>query len=251
MSSVSVVTYATKSSGLFEELVRNPFGVPVTVLGWGTRWNGFTDKFKAMVEYLDSKRPDDVVVFLDGFDTVVNRDPVDLLDRFRSYGCDVLVSDSGNGGPVGSYITHRVFGVCDSGYTANSGMYMGYAKALGEVLRDTLARGCQDDQVNLNAVCSKHDVTVDHKKLVFHNVFMTRLGTSVDSDAIFVSFPGSLNFSRWYRAMTEYAQFFRVHCVVLCLALAAVAPRRYRVAPLALLGASVVFYVVAADTSCV
>jgi hypothetical protein len=33
--SLEIVTYANKSQGMFEELVNNEFGVPVTVLGWG------------------------------------------------------------------------------------------------------------------------------------------------------------------------------------------------------------------------
>ena len=42
---LEIVTYANKSFGMFEELVNNEFKVPVRVLGWGSKWNGFTDKF--------------------------------------------------------------------------------------------------------------------------------------------------------------------------------------------------------------
>ena len=47
--SVEVVTYANKSSGMFEELVNNEHGVKVKVLGMGNKWNGFLDKFKGLL----------------------------------------------------------------------------------------------------------------------------------------------------------------------------------------------------------
>jgi hypothetical protein len=59
---------------MFEELVNNEFGVPIKVLGWGTKWNGFSDKSKGLVEHLKTKNDDDdIVVFVDGFDSKVNR----------------------------------------------------------------------------------------------------------------------------------------------------------------------------------
>ena len=33
--SLEIVTYANKSQGMFEELVKNDFDVPIKVLGWG------------------------------------------------------------------------------------------------------------------------------------------------------------------------------------------------------------------------
>ena len=42
---IQVVTYATHSQGMFDELMNNQYGVDVKVLGWGEKWNGFKDKF--------------------------------------------------------------------------------------------------------------------------------------------------------------------------------------------------------------
>ena len=38
---LEIVTYANKSSGMFEELVNNEHGVKVKVLGMGKKWNGY------------------------------------------------------------------------------------------------------------------------------------------------------------------------------------------------------------------
>lgn len=80
--SVEIVTYANKSQGMFEELVNNEFGIPVKVLGWGTKWNGFTDKYKGMSEYLETKKDEDIVIFLDGFDTKINKYPHAIIELF-------------------------------------------------------------------------------------------------------------------------------------------------------------------------
>ena len=60
--SVEVVTYANKSSGMFEELVNNEHGVKVKVLGMGNKWNGYSDKSKGLLEYMKTKRDDDIIV---------------------------------------------------------------------------------------------------------------------------------------------------------------------------------------------
>ena len=54
--SIEVVTYANKSSGMFEELVNNEHGVKVKVLGMGKKWNGFLDKYKGVLEYIETKK---------------------------------------------------------------------------------------------------------------------------------------------------------------------------------------------------
>ena len=53
---VEIVTYANKSFGMFEELVNNDFGVKVKVLGMGKKWNGFLDKYKGLLEYMETKK---------------------------------------------------------------------------------------------------------------------------------------------------------------------------------------------------
>mgnify|MGYP001172397344 CR=1 FL=1 len=83
---VEIVTYANKSQGMFEELVNNKFDVPIKVLGWGTKWNGFSDKYKGVYKYLENKSDDDIVIFIDGFDTKINRNPHNVVELFKECG---------------------------------------------------------------------------------------------------------------------------------------------------------------------
>src|SRR6056300_56555 len=108
--SVEVVTYANKSQGMFKDLIDNEFGVPVKILGWGTKWNGFSDKYKAMTKYLETKNDTDIVIFLDGFDTKINKNPHEVTELFKKCDCKVLVSKDPE--VPGKLLTHMIFGKC-------------------------------------------------------------------------------------------------------------------------------------------
>ena len=243
---MEVVTYANKSHGLFEELVHNEYDVPVRVLGWGTQWNGFLDKYKGMVKYLREKEDDDIVVFLDGFDTKINKDPKDVVALFETYDCKMLVSkDPVPYGPL----SRTVFSTCQADLTANSGMYMGYAKYLLQVLEDALEMECEDDQRNLNTLCGKYDfIKVDEEQKIFENI--APLNMRKTSDALFVSFPGTLTMDRIYRSLKEYSQFFRYQFIFSIILLLVLLPKNYKYIPIYASIVFVLFYASLADKSC-
>lgn len=243
-----IVTYANKSQGLFEELIHNEYDVPVRVLGWGTKWNGFLDKYKGMVEYLKDKDDDDIVVFLDGFDTRINKDPKDIEQIFKSFECGMLVSKDPE--PLGGYVSRKVFETCVDKNIANSGLYMGYAKNVKLVLQDALGMQCEDDQRNLNQLCKKYDfIKVDDEQVIFENI--APLNKWKNSDAIFVSYPASINFQRVTRSLQEYSQFFKWQFIISMVALLLLLPTTYKWLPAYLSVVGVLFYTLMADKSCV
>jgi len=207
---VEIVTYANKSQGMFEELVNNKFDVPVKVLGWGTKWNGFSDKYKGMYKYLENKNDNDIVIFIDGFDTKINKNPRDVLELFNEYDCKVLVSKDPV--PFGT-LSRMTFGTCSGKSTANSGLYMGYVKYVKQFIGEAISMKCEDDQKNMNILCEKFEyIKVDENENIFKNFGPT--GKKRESDAIFVSFPGSPSFDRYTRSIFEYMQFFYMY--ILC-----------------------------------
>jgi hypothetical protein len=243
---VEIVTYANKSQGMFEELINNEFGVPVTVLGWGTKWNGFNDKYKGMSKYLETKEDEDIVIFLDGFDTKINKNPQDVVELFKESDCKVLVSRDSE--IFGKTPTQIVFGKCGKTSTANSGLYMGYVKYLKIVINEALTLKCEDDQTNINTVCQKSEfVKVDEEEKIFKN--FGPLDKKHETDAIFVSYPGLPGVHRYSRAVVEYTQFLYIY--VLCLLVLGLAffPQRQKVLlPTLVLFTS--FYAFVADKSC-
>jgi hypothetical protein len=212
VSMVEVVTYANKSFGLFEELVHNEFDVPVKVLGWGRPWNGYSDKSKGLLEYInESKSDDDLIIFVDGFDSKINKDPKDVKAIFDSCGCKVLFSRDPES--FSRAVTRAIFPTC-SDAVANAGMYAGYAKYLKIILEDELSRTCQDDQVNFNEmICKTYDfIKIDKEQKLFENIATTNHGKK--SDAIFVSYPATLGIKRSLRSIVEYLQYLYVYILL-------------------------------------
>ena len=208
--SFELVTYANKSQGMFEKLVNNNFNQKVTVLGWGTKWNGFGDKYKAMSKHLETKNDDDIVVFVDGFDTKINKNPENVVNLFKSYECGVLVSKDPT--PFGPF-SRIIFGTCDKNNTANSGLYMGYVKYLKIIINKANEMKCEDDQRNLNDLCKVHNfIKVDDHEKIFKNIPPT--DKDKESNSLFVSYPGTLSPERIKRSIIEYTQFNYIHVII-------------------------------------
>jgi len=242
---VEIITYANKSQGMFEELINNEFGIPIKVLGWGTKWNGFSDKYKGVYKYLENKKDDDIIIFLDGFDTKINKNPQNVLELFKKYDCRVLVSKDPV--PFGLF-SRMIFGICGDKSTANSGLYMGYAKELKSFLDEALSEKCEDDQTNLNTLCQKFEyIKVDENEKIFKNFGPT--DKDIKTNALFVSYPGTLSLNRYSRAISEYTQF--VYMYILCVLILGLSlfPQYQRIL-LTLLIFVLSFYIFFADKSC-
>ena len=244
--SVEVVTYANKSFGMFEELVNNDHNIKVKVLGMGNKWNGYIDKSIGLLKYMETKKDDDIIVFVDGFDTKINKDISNVKSLFESYECKVLVSKDPR--LMNKFGEIFVFGSCDNSNVANAGMYMGYVKYLKIVLKESIRMKCKDDQVNLNTLCKKYDfIKVDNKELIFKNFGPLNKEESVN--ASFISFPASANESRWFRMLTEYNQFYYIYILLINITLLAVFPKKQNYLLISLLFFTT-FYVFYADKSC-
>jgi hypothetical protein len=128
--SIHIVTYATHSGGSFNKLKDNlkRQDVELTILGWGKKWKGFHQKFEGILNVINKYKPDDIIVFIDGFDTLPNKNfNIDKLkeEYIKNYEGKIIVSEEIRepNNPLLIYFQNKVFGGC-----INSGMYMGYAK---------------------------------------------------------------------------------------------------------------------------
>jgi len=211
-----VVTYANKSSGMFESLVNNEFNVPVKVLGMGTEWKGFSDKVNGYRDYVQTLPSGDIVVIVDGFDTKINGTLEVAVSRFKKLNKPIVVSI--NPGGIPEAVSKKIFGTCVNGYVGNSGLMMGRVEAMYALLEDMAAETCEDDQRGLNKVCKKHSIYVDADNLIFENTNPT--DRNIKTDAVFIGFPGLFTFSRWVRAIREYTQFFLPEILTISLIIA-------------------------------
>jgi hypothetical protein len=207
------ITYATHHEGTLERLVNNDFNVHVEVLGMGKKWNGFSDKLLGVLEFCKKLDPDEVVVFVDGFDSIVHRSPDNVEREFKKMKCGILFSkDSAYNNPLFDHYVFMMFGTCKDRVIANSGMYMGYAKYMIDFITKALENSKGDDQRDVNNTCGRVNyVCVDEKCKIFKNLN----GVSIDDkevlagvEAPFVSFPAQLTYSRLKRSPREYYKFF-------------------------------------------
>ena len=179
---IDVVTYATHSYGMFDELIKNPY-TKVTELGMGKKWNGFTDKYIGLVEYLETKNENDIIIFVDGFDTKILKSPEIAKQRFLNMNAKVLFSKETK---LPTFINKHVFGICNGKYITNTGLYMGYVKYIIPILKDSIKFKCSDDQINLNRICEKYPyIEVDINEEIFQN------GGSENTNACFIQYNGT------------------------------------------------------------
>lgn len=203
--SLHVVTYATHSQGMFDNLVNNDHGVKIKVLGWGEKWKYYRQKIVGVLEYTKTLPLDDIIVFVDGFDTEVCRPLDNFIEDFKRIGKDFVISLDPELG--GNFLTRRIFGTCQNKFI-NSGLYCGYVWKVIEVLEGTMNFKCKDDQRNLTSVCN-HSFHIDSECNLFENSNYT------SSTCYFRSFPCELSFKRYVvRAVKEYTQFFIMEVLI-------------------------------------
>ena len=240
-----VVTYATHSQGMFEELKDK-----VTVLGWGKKWNGFTDRFVAYLEYIKDRPDDDIIIFVDGFDTKINRDPKDAVELFKKRGYRLLFSRDCNDDKY-----NMMFGTCKDGITINLGLYMGYVKYLKIFFKEMLKETCRDDQVIANMNCKKFDfIDIDKGNEIFYNVHPWK--KNVKQDVYFIGYPAGSNnktlqdkIKKFKMAVKFRPQFFVVQILIVTMLLSVIFPN-YNFLIL-MLGFSILLLIIYfTDTSC-
>lgn len=211
--SYSVVTYATHSEFMFDELkARLP---SVVVGGWGTKWKGFMDKIAFVREYAARQDDEHVIIYLDGFDTRVVKDPALAVKRFKEEfsTCRVLYSYGTVESETFRAFRRRIFGV-KSGLVANCGLFMGYAKDLHGLMRSIESVGVSDDQRALNVVLQTRKTSglcIDVQQRIFHNLsYDERKASGLPaSDAVFLGYNASITMTlASCKKILKYAQSF-------------------------------------------
>lgn len=175
-------------------------------------------------KYIDTLSDDEIVVVVDGFDTIINKDLDDVDDMFESLDCKVLYSLDGKNGLtdfipkfIQNYAVNKIFGTCKDDVTANAGLYMGYCQYLKLVLDTIISGESDDDQRTVNStVCKKFSfVKIDIDNKIFENCSNPK----DISNAFFVQIPGTLTFNRMSRAMIEYPKYFVPEIIIILLVL--------------------------------
>ena len=162
-----IVTYVTHEERYFKILKNYP---GLVVLGMGTTWKGFKDKIDGTVEFCKTKNPDDIILFVDGFDSVILCDSELILSLYNSKYINKLVFSKSMKPKniIYKYTQDKFFGRCN-GISLNSGMYIGRASSIIDFW-SKMTSTSEDDQRYANYQCTQKDyVVVDTSHELFYN----------------------------------------------------------------------------------
>ena len=214
--SAEVVTVATHNEGNLKNLINNKYNIKVKVLGMGKKWTGFQMKTKLVYEYIKNLSDNKIIIYLDGFDSIINGSLNDAIRIFKEMKIKILFSKHNDYTFYG--IEKAVYPFCKDNTILSAGMYMGYVKYLKILLKEMLTKKCSDDQLVINKLCEKFNfIEIDEKEKIFKNIYNTRVlkDEILKSNALFYSQPGALNNNRIWRALFEYGQYFFPYLLII------------------------------------
>jgi len=131
---VTVATHSERYLPILEQQIKDK-NMKLNKLAMGKKYVGHFMKDLEMLDYL--KKPEindnDIIVFVDGFDTLCLSDEKEIIKKFKNLNCQMLLSIE-NVGSL-SFIHSAVFQKV-KGKFINTGLYMGYAKFMREFLEE-------------------------------------------------------------------------------------------------------------------
>lgn len=197
MEKIYLVTYATHSEGLFDKLTKNEFNKKIDVVGWNTKFRDYFDKINQLIKYANTKNDNDIIVYLDGFDSLINRNFTDseLKKLFLSYKTNILISKDPinllliDNKSIGKEIYNINYGKYENDILPNMGMFMGYVKDLKILFNCMIKQNNEDDQKALNK-CYNSNIKIDTENKIFINTkYNDYISNKNNINSIFVSFP--------------------------------------------------------------
>jgi len=190
---VTVATDLQKAHQLLNSSKSN--NIEVKVLGAGVDWTGGDVKkgpgggmkINLLREELENYRDNDVVMFVDGYDVIINDTANTILDRYLSFHCKVLFAAEKVCWPDRSL--ESKFPKPANGYPyLNSGCFIGVVSELKKMLLVGI-NDIDDDQLYFQKqfLSNNYDVKLDHEGYVFQCISMVEDKIGVNSHKQFVN----------------------------------------------------------------
>ena len=142
--SLKVVTVATQQKLELDRLQSSleSQGMELTILGLGSKWGDFISKFKLMKEYVKSLPGDQMVMFLDAYDTYVRGNENEFLTRYKKFGSEIVTGAEVNLHPDEGL--RGEYPKSDSVFKyLNSGTYIGSAGGIWSMLDTIFEQYCE------------------------------------------------------------------------------------------------------------
>lgn len=157
-----IITYATHTERYLTTLKESC--PDLIVLGNGKKWNGLGDKVLATLEFC-RQHPDDIICFVDGFDSVILSSKDEILQKYKSLQTPLVMSHAIKKGVLQKYMQDKLFGKCKNA-RLNSGMFIGTSESIIAFWKDYQGG---DDQIYATQQCKKFDMKIDVNHDIFYN----------------------------------------------------------------------------------
>jgi GR25 family glycosyltransferase involved in LPS biosynthesis len=175
---VTVATDLNKAKQLLTSAEKNK--IQVKTLGANVDWSGGDVKngpgggmkVNLLRSELKNYRDDDIVMFVDGYDVIINELEEDILNRYLSFHCKVLFAAEKVCWPDRNLESQ--FPQPANGYRyLNSGCFIGVVSELKKIVNDSL-NDTDDDQLYFQRkyLSKQFDIKLDHEGYVFQCVSM-------------------------------------------------------------------------------
>ena len=188
---IRAFTYATNRGNFFfcdslESALQNR--VPLNILGWGEKWDGFLQKLHASLEAVEQLPSSCTVLFVDSYDVLFTQGLAEIKERFQRMDVRILFSAECGCWPF----VHRDHRICRDKYPKSPTLYkyLNYGGWIARqedavrLLRETVeiadqekAAGNDVDDQEIVAklyIAGGSGITLDHYSQIFQTLHYTR-----------------------------------------------------------------------------
>ena len=141
MDALHVITVVTHDELYLKYLKESciKHGLPLEILGWNKKWEGFNWKIFQVLNYLKNINPNDIVCYVDGYDVICTRKLEELKTQFIEFKKNnpqvkIIVGGNRLTRNILNISYYELYFESIDNCEINSGTYIGYATELYEVL---------------------------------------------------------------------------------------------------------------------
>ncbi len=181
MTELTVITVATQNDGYMPILKKQLENskIKYDILGFGEKWKGWLWRTQLILNYLKKCKPDQIVMFVDGYDIVIVGIEQDILKKFKEFDTDIVIGVHLSGSQEYDVLfkflyalTTKYYFSCNGDYILNAGCIMGKAKNMIDLYQRILdyskKHDVTDDQRILNNICLKNlNFKLDIHSMIF------------------------------------------------------------------------------------
>ena len=174
-----IITYATKIDGYLPILITQSkqLKLNLKIIGLDKKWEGFFQRTLDYYEYLKTLDPNEICVFIDGYDTIPLENEEQILEKYNSFNKQIVW-----GVDLSRNFLGKIFFGSDE-ILINGGSYMGKCNAMIEIFGKLISKygteKKQDDQKIINEFYLKNKdyfnnlIGLDMNSIIFANANYT------------------------------------------------------------------------------